>query len=97
MEFCFSIGSTCGSIRSKCTRIISPWCSSACESIVCSSLRIRPESEIFTGRRVWSTPEKKRTSRGLNTCRACSSDSMSRSVNVILDDALRVARRVVTL
>src|SRR5262245_22632796 len=32
------------------TRIRSPSCSSARGIIVCSSLRMRPESEIFTGR-----------------------------------------------
>lgn len=43
-----------------CTRTISSSYSSACESIVCSSLRLRPESEIFTGRVVWSTPDTNR-------------------------------------
>ena len=58
---------TRSSMRSQWTMIRSPSCSSAWESMVWSSLRMRPESEIFTDRLVWSTPERKRTSSGLKT------------------------------
>jgi len=67
------------------------------ESIVCSSFRMRPESEIFTGRVVWSTPDMKRTRSGLKTWRAVSSGSISRKVKVMRLAALCVASLVVTL
>jgi hypothetical protein len=97
MAACLSRGMTRSSIRSQWTMICSPSCSSAWESMVWSSLRMRPESEIFTGRVRWSTPEMKRTSSGLKTWRTSSIGSMKRKVKVMRAEAWRVASSVVTL